>query len=160
MADVNSPGEPPENPYGYTGQTPARPPDGMPPQGGPPPQSGPTWQGGPPGHCGPLWQPSPEPTKRGSLWIPTIVGGVATLVLGAAAIFLGSTSDDAAQAVSGLCALALFGLLVAGIVLLFSARTRRWGGGVLLGFGIAVGLSLVVLAGLCVALIAGYDQSY
>lgn len=157
MADVSEPGPHPEDPYAYTGKPPPQPPQqppASPPRGGPPAQ-------GPPTQGWPQWQPPPASEgqqSRKSLWRPSIVGCVATVILLSASIMTSIFGSQTFYWIGSASGILLSLGFVACLILLIPRQTRRWAGGLLLGFFAGLGVALVIFAGVCVALIAGYDS--
>lgn len=123
-------------------------PPGGSPLGGPPPGPPPP---GPPPPGPPRWgwvPPGPPPGRSGgSIWLGIGIGLVALVASFFGAQWLSPFWDMS-------FAMLLFSpivLIVVGIVLAANPRTRRTGGGILIGVGSAV----LILGGLCIALIAG-----
>lgn len=120
------------------GPPPGPPPPG-PPRPGPPPPGPPRWGWVPPG--------PPPGRSGGSIWLGIGIGLVALVASFFGAQWLSPFWDMS-------FAMLLFSpivLIVVGIVLAANPRTRRTGGGILIGVGSAV----LILGGLCIALIAG-----
>lgn len=176
MADDQSPDEPfdpyapplpgqqqspPPQDAGY-GQPPPGQPYGQPPQGplyGQPPQGQPYGQP-PPGQGAPghgyyypqgYTTPYEPPPKKSSLplWLGTLLGLVGVFGgLWAATM----VNPDLFPWVS------LAGLIVL-VILFVVPATRRWGLGVLIGVALSIPIGLIIFAGICIALIAGYSQT-
>ncbi|USQ78172.1 hypothetical protein [Ornithinimicrobium faecis] len=156
MADDQSPDEP-FDPY-------APPPPGQqgPPQGqgyGPPPQGQPYGQPpqsqGAPGHGYYYPQgyntPYEPPPKKSSL--PLWLGAL----LGLVGVFAGIWASTLVN--PDLFPWVSLGGLVVLVVLLVVPATRRWGLGVLIGVALSIPVGLIIFAGVCIALIAGYSQT-
>jgi len=121
------------------GGPPPGPPRPGPPRPGPPPAGPPRWGWVPPG--------PPPGRSGGSIWLGIGIGLVALVASFFGAQWLSPFWDMS-------FAMLLFSpivLIVVGIVLAANPRTRRTGGGILIGVGSAV----LILGGLCIALIAG-----
>ncbi len=165
MADVDPPDSDPENPYAYTGkppppqppqQPPAPPPAGYPALGGPPTQ-------GPPTQGWPQWQPPPPDEgqqPRKGLWRPAIVGCIATVILLTASILLGIFGNESLYWIGSASGILLTVGFVACLMMLIPGKTRRWAGGLLIGFCVGLAVALVIFAGVCVIAFAAYDPGY
>ncbi|MFZ0530889.1 MAG: hypothetical protein WAL91_10160 [Propionicimonas sp.] len=112
----------------------------------PPPQQPPDQ--GPPAPPPPYTMP-PAPRRGGSLWLGLALSVGSQLVVYVATIVLASGSSNL-NALNLLFGFPLV-LLVTGVVLAAIPRTSRTGGGVLLGLGVTV----LILGGLCLALVFG-----
>ncbi len=147
-------------PSPYAGPPGSGPPGAGPPGGGPP-GSGPPG-GGPPG--GPPYPPygpphgGPPPTPPGmsnkaKFWLGFVLS-VPALLLAAFVSNLPSIIIDAAggdSSVTGSLSFLLFLLMGVGVlVMLFFERTRWWGLGLIAG----IAVTLIVLAGACVVILA------
>ena len=101
---------------------------------------------------GPFWTPGgvsggPEPSRSGgSIWLGLGIGVIASLTVWFAAQGL---SSDSSLGLTLLLASPVL-LVVAGIVLAANPATRRTGAGLL----IFVGAAVLILGGLCLALVA------
>lgn len=122
-------------------QPPTGPPPG--PQGVPP--GSPAWQ--PPG-SGP-WQPPSGERSGGSLVLGLLIGVV--VLVGGGWVFVQLAGQLPDQSVGLIATSLVIGYLVTGIVLAVRPRTSRYGAGLLL----AVGATLLILAGLCFGLVFG-----
>lgn len=143
MADLTPPGPNPDDPYAY------RPRSRPAPGSHPPEQQWQSWQ-----------QPIDPGPKRRSMWIPAGVGFLLTVALAAlsiASVFGTDTGVSAALGETSLICLLI--LVVVSLVMVFPAKSRVWGGGLLIGTSLAIGISLVVFAGACTVLIFGMDGS-
>lgn len=159
MADDNSPDEPFDP---YAPPSPGQPPYRRPPQGEPygqPPQGQPYGQPvpgqGPPGHGYYYPQgyttPYEPPPKKSSL--PLWLGAL----LGLVAIFGGLWASTLVNP-DLFPWLSLAGLVVL-VILFVVPATRRWGLGVLIGVALSIPIGMIIFAGICIALIAGYSQT-
>jgi hypothetical protein len=101
--------------------------------------------GPPPYGYYPAPPPQPEPGNNWHILWGAVTGFLATVVLPFASFGLAAST--------GISVFLMSFLLVpcVGFALLFSATTRAWGTGLLIGWGI----SLLVAAGACVALLSG-----
>ena len=113
----------------------------QPPSG--PPQ-GPPWGHGP--------TPGAQPPKRGRGWETfggVVVGGIITILLPLMSLAIADQTGVGALIVAVLLVPAL------GLALLFGSSTRPWGTGILIGWAI----TLIVVGGSCVAIIASLNGS-
>lgn len=138
--DFQPPGwQPPQQPDPPAPQQPPRQ-SAQPPPGPPPP---------------PYYTPQPGPAPkggRGSIWLG--IGITFATMLGWWGITAALPSDNPlASTMNGLILVLPIGLVLAGIVLAAIPRTTRTGAGVLIGIGAGV----LILGGLCIALLAGYN---
>lgn len=97
--------------------------------------------------------PPEKRPRRPGLWPAAIIAAFITLVLFGVTVLAAEIYTDNAGPVVDLVSVAVVALVLTGVVMLFPAKTRVWGSGILLGFGIAIGLVLVVFAGVCVTLL-------
>lgn len=139
--DPFKPPVPGQQPYGQ----PHQPPYGHPPQPG-----SPQGYGGPPGygypHSYPSAYPAPEKQSSRPLWL----GAVAGLVLVGSTFAVGLSNPD-------LFPWLALGIALGVVIMLVAPVTRRWGLGVLIGAALSVPVGMIVLAGVCVVLIASYS---
>jgi len=99
----------------------------------------------PPGGHPPPPQPLPKKSHVLELVVGSVLGAVDLAVSGVVGVSLVAVSNSGALFLLG----PLLGLLLP-VALMFSDKTRWWGVGILIGFFV----SLIVLGGACVALIA------
>ena len=120
-----------------------QPPGWQPPQPAPPPpQQGQAWTAPPP----------PPRGGRGSIWLG--IGIAFGTVLAWWGLSAAVPSDHPlASMLNNLIPVLPFGLMLAGIVLAAIPRTTRTGAGVLIG----IGAGILMLGGLCIALLIGYN---
>ncbi|MGC1209327.1 MAG: hypothetical protein WA880_15385 [Ornithinimicrobium sp.] len=95
-----------------------------------------------------------------SLWHPAIVGCVASVILLSASILLGLFGSESLYWIGSASGILLTVGFVACLILLIPSRTRRWAGGLLIGFFVGLGVALVIFAGVCVVAFATYDSGY
>lgn len=126
-------------------------------------QNTPPGAAGDPGPVEPPYPPLPPPPPRpnvvpprsgGSLWLGVLIGVAAMVGQVGLVSFLGSASPlpVVSQSVQLLAGVLPFVVLVLGVVLSVLQQTRRTGAGILISLGVAI----LVVGGLCVAMIARY----
>ncbi|WP_045274028.1 hypothetical protein, partial [Microbacterium terrae] len=94
--------------------------------------------------------PQPSPGGHGSLWLGIGIGVAAFLLVWALSLLVGGTDMYWIPIMAWLGMPPL--LLIAGIILAVIPRTRRTGAGIL----IAVGAGVLIVGGVCVALLTTY----
>lgn len=97
-------------------------------------------------HGYPAAYPAPQQQSSRPLWL----GAVAGLVLVGATFSVGFTNPD-------LFPWLALGISLGVVIMLVAPATRRWALGILIGAALSVPLGMIVLAGVCVVLIAGYS---
>lgn len=126
-------------------------------------QNTPTGDAGGPGPVEPPFPPLPPPPPRtdvpprrggGSILFGALIGVAAMLGQFGLVTLTGSGSlpPGLSQAVSVLAGILPFALVVVGIVLSVMSNTRRTGAGIL----ISIGMAILIVGGLCVAMLASY----
>ncbi|WP_134766670.1 hypothetical protein [Nocardioides sp. 1609] len=114
----------------------------------PPPPPGPPGPPGlPPGGYG--YGPPPKRSRAPQIILGTLIGGVASVI--APVVGLAASGDTITPV---FVAIAVVPLVAIG--LMFSAATRPWGIGILIGWAIVA----IVVGGACVALIAALSNSH
>ena len=104
----------------------------------------PPYRPGPPGPPG-AQLPPPQPGHWLEILLGAVIGGVDAVASGIVGLFFAGNIDNGAWFFLPLA----IGLLIP-VVLMLSPATRWWGVGILIGFF----LTVIVLGGACVALIA------